>query len=82
VSLESIVAGSVIRQGHPLEGAYVTLRGASGDFVGGIRTDETGRFQFYAAPGRWTLEVQVPGGSRTRDLTLQRADNQQVEVEV
>jgi hypothetical protein len=81
MSRESTVSGHVTRQGRPLEGAYVSLKGASGEFVGGSRTDETGRFQFYAAPGRWTIEVQVAGASRTRDVTLGRGDNQQLEVE-
>jgi len=81
VSRESTISGNVTRQGRPLEGAYVSLKGASGEFVGGIRTDETGRFQFYAAPGSWTLEVQVAGGRQRRVLTLAPGDNRQLEVE-
>lgn len=81
MSRESTIRGRVTRQGRPLEGAYLSLQGASGEFVGGIRTDETGRFQFYAAPGPWTLEVQVAGGRQTQRLTLGRGDDQQLEVE-
>ena len=81
MSRESTIRGRVTRQGRPLEGAYLTLQGASGEFVGGIRTDETGRFQFYAAAGPWTLEVQVAGVRQTQRLTLGRGDDQQLEVE-
>ncbi len=81
MSRESTIRGRVTRQGRPLEGAYLSLLGASGEFVGGIRTDETGGFQFYAAPGSWTLEVQVAGGRQRQRLTLGRGDDQQLEVE-
>lgn len=81
MSRESRVSGSVTRQGRPLEGAYVTLRGASGEFVGGVRTDETGRFRFYAAPGDWTLEVQVAGALKAQPLILTGGDDQHLEVE-
>ncbi len=81
MSRESTIHGRVTRQGRPLEGAYLSLQGASGEFVGGIRTDETGRFQFYAAPGSWTLEVQVAGGRQTQRVTLTRGDDQDLEVE-
>lgn len=80
MSRESTVRGRVTRQGRPLEGAYLSLQGASGEFVGGIRTDATGRFQFYAAPGPWTLEVQVAGGSQTYRVTLARGDHQELEI--
>ena len=78
---ESTIRGRVTRQGRPLEGAYLSLQGASGEFVGGIRTDETGRFQFHAAPGPWTLEVQVAGGSQMQRVTLARGGDQELEVE-
>ncbi|HYS03519.1 MAG TPA: DUF1416 domain-containing protein [Candidatus Eisenbacteria bacterium] len=81
MSRESTIRGRVTRQGRPLEGAYLSLQGASGEFVGGIRTDETGRFQFYAAPGAWTLAVQVAGSSQTHPVTLVRGDDRELEVE-
>ena len=81
MSRESTVRGQVTRQGRPLEGAYVSLKGASEEFVGGIRTDETGRFQFYAAPGAWTLDVQAVGSRLMQRLTLKRDGDELVTVE-
>ena len=81
MSRETTLRGRVTRQGRPLEGAHLSLQGASGEFAGGIRTDETGRFQFYAAPGPWTLEVQVAGGRCTQRVTLAGGDDQELEVE-
>lgn len=81
MSRESTIRGRVTREGRPLEGAYLSLQGASGEFVGGLRTDETGRFQFYAAPGDWSLEVQVAGGRQTQRLTLARGDDQELDLE-
>ncbi len=59
----------------------MSLKGAAGEFVGGIRTDETGRFQFYAAPGAWTLDLQAVGSRLMQRLTLKRGGDQLVEVE-
>ncbi len=61
MSRESAIRGSVRSEDGPFEGAYLSLKGGSGEFVGEIRTDETGRFQFYAGPGDWTVTCLVPG---------------------
>ncbi len=82
MSRETTIQGSVRRAGNPLEGAYLTLKGASGEFVGEIRTDGSGRFRFYAKPGEWTLKCLTPAGQQTRQLTLKPGDEQEVEFEI
>ncbi|TMD05096.1 MAG: DUF1416 domain-containing protein [Chloroflexi bacterium] len=67
--------------GSPAGGRLRVPEGASEEFVGGIRTDETGRFQFYAAPGAWTLDVQAVGSRLMQRLTLKRDGDQLVTVE-
>jgi hypothetical protein len=63
VAKESIVQGTVIRDGAPVPGAYVRLLDSSGEFTAEVKTSATGAFRFFAAPGDWTLRTLVPGGS-------------------
>jgi len=63
--------GRVVRQGAPVEGAYVQLIGPSGEFTAEVRTDESGRFLFYPVAGHWMLRGFLPGGSRVeREIEL------------
>ncbi len=67
VAKESIVQGTVVRDGNPVPGAYVRLLDSSGEFTAEVQTSATGAFRFFAAPGRWTLRTLVPGGSVDTD---------------
>jgi hypothetical protein len=58
------VIGRVVREGQPVEGAYVRLSGSQGEFVAEIRTRTDGAFQFYVVPGDWTLVCLAPGAIR------------------
>ena len=69
VAKESIVQGTVVRDGNPVPGAYVRLLDSSGEFTAEVKTSATGAFRFFAAPGSWTLRTLVPGGSVDTDVT-------------
>jgi len=63
VAKESIVQGTVVRDGNPVPGAYVRLLDSTGEFTAEVQTSATGAFRFFAAPGAWTLRTLVPGGA-------------------
>ena len=50
VSKESIIEGSIQRDGMPVTG-YVRLLNADGEFTAEVPTSATGAFRFFAAPG-------------------------------
>jgi hypothetical protein len=80
---ETAIRGLVRRQGRPFEGAYLSLSGGSGEFVGEVRSDAEGRFELYAGPGDWTLTCLVTGaGRKTQQLTLKLGEQHQMEFEV
>jgi len=80
---ETAIRGRVRRQEEPVEGAYLTLKGASGEFVGEVRSDALGRFQLFAAPGEWTITCLVPGAiDRSEALTLRSGDEKEIDFEV
>ncbi|MQA86110.1 MAG: DUF1416 domain-containing protein [Streptosporangiales bacterium] len=64
VAKEAVVQGRVLRDGAPVERAYVRLLDGSEEFAGEVPTDGDGTFRFFAAPGTWTLRVLAPGGAR------------------
>lgn len=57
----TLLKGTVVEDGKPVDGAYVRLLGPSGEFVNEQRTLEEGSFLFHLAPGTWTLDWTVPG---------------------
>jgi Protein of unknown function (DUF1416) len=63
VAKESIVQGTVVRDGAPVPGAYVRLLDSTGEFTAEVQTSATGAFRFFAAPGSWTLRTLTSGGS-------------------
>jgi hypothetical protein len=65
VAKESIVQGTVVRDGSPVAGAYVRLLDSTGEFTAEVQTSSSGAFRFFAAPGDWTLRVLTPGGGST-----------------
>ena len=73
--------GRVRHDGQPVEGAYVQLIGPSGEFTAEVRTDASGRFLFYPAPGEWVLRGLVPGGARL-ELAVHLDTGQSIEVQL
>lgn len=63
VAKESIVQGTVVKDGTPVGGAYVRLLDSTGEFTAEVQTSASGAFRFYAAPGDWTLRTLTRGGS-------------------
>src|SRR5205085_549891 len=59
-----IVNGSVVREGAPMEGAYVRVLGRSGEFVNERRTGSEGTFKLHLTPATWTFIAFGSGTSR------------------
>ena len=60
VDKEAIIQGQVVREGVPVENAYVRLLDRTGDFTAEVPTDEDGHFRFFASDGEWTLRTLAP----------------------
>jgi uncharacterized GH25 family protein len=60
VAKEAIIQGQVVREGVPVENAYVRLLDRSGEFTAEVPTDEEGHFRFFAGDGEWTLRTLAP----------------------
>jgi len=61
VAKETVIQGTVAREGEPVGGAYVRLLDSTGEFTAEVPTSATGQFRFFAAPGTWTLRTLAPG---------------------
>jgi hypothetical protein len=61
---QAVVQGTVTQAGTPVSSGYVRLLNDGGDFVAEVPLTADGGFQFFAAPGDWTLKVLAPGGIR------------------
>ena len=61
---ETSIRGVVLRDGNPVEGAYVRLTGTQEEFVAEQRTPEDGAFRFWVVPGDWTVICLAPGAER------------------
>src|SRR4051812_26635138 len=71
VQKETIIQGSVTRDGEPVNG-YVRLLDEGGEFTAEVPTSATGQFRFFAAPGTWTLRALGPGASVDRLVSPRR----------
>jgi uncharacterized GH25 family protein len=60
VDKEAIIQGQVVREGVPVENAYVRLLDRTGEFTAEVPTDEDGHFRFFAGDGEWTLRTLAP----------------------
>ena len=60
---ETVIYGTVVKDGVPVPAAYVRLLDSSGEFTAEVVTSATGDYRFFAAPGRWTLSVLHSSGS-------------------
>src|SRR5256885_14272038 len=66
VATETVIQGTVTRDGEPEGGAYVRLLDSSGEFTAEVVTSATGAFRVFARPGSWTLRA-VASGDKTAD---------------
>jgi hypothetical protein len=82
VAKESIVQGTVIRDGAPVPGAYVRLLDSTGEFTAEVQTSATGAFRFFAAPGDWTLRTLTSGSSVDTAATAVQGEVVEVTVSV
>lgn len=61
---QAVVQGKVTKSGAPVSTGYARLLNSGGEFVAEVPLDSDGGFQFFAAPGDWTVRVLAPGGIR------------------
>jgi len=71
VTGQAVIQGVVTREDEPVDGAYVRLLDATGEFTAEVPTARGGRFRFFAAPGNWTLRTLVPGDSVDRAVVAE-----------
>jgi hypothetical protein len=67
---QAVVQGKVTQNGSPVSVGYARLLNSGGEFVAEVPLGADGGFQFFAAPGDWTLRVLAPGG-----ITAERGVN-------
>jgi hypothetical protein len=80
---QAVVQGTVTHGGTPIPTGYARLLNADGEFVAEVPLGTDGGFQFFAAPGDWTLRVLAPGGIRAeRGVTAATGQICKVEVTV
>ena len=74
-----VVNGTVVRDGAPMEGAYVRVLGPSGEFVNERRTGPEGTFKLYLTPATWTFIAFGPGTPRIeRAVTVEAGGDNDV----
>jgi hypothetical protein len=73
---ETVITGVVSAGQTPVEGAYVRLLDASGEFTAEVVTSATGSFRFFAAPGTWTLRALSRQGNGDATVAANRGLNQ------
>ncbi|WP_441250824.1 DUF1416 domain-containing protein [Kitasatospora sp. McL0602] len=74
VAKETIIQGSVTKNGEPVNG-YVRLLDDKGEFTAEVPTSATGQFRFFARPGTWTLRALVPGATVDRQVVTSKEVN-------
>src|SRR5437588_9106283 len=72
VAKESVIQGTVTREGQPVPSAYVRLLDASGEFTAEVVTSATGQFRFFARPGEWTLRALAAGAQADAKVEAQQ----------
>ncbi len=82
VSKESVIQGTVSRDGQPIGGAYVRLLDGTGEFTAEVPTSATGQFRFFAAPGSWTLRTLAPGATLDSSVVATLGEVADVKVEL
>jgi hypothetical protein len=80
---QAVVQGTVTKSGSPVSTGYARLLNSGGEFVAEVPLGDDGGFQFFAAPGDWTLRVLAPGGIRAEhSVTAAIGEISRVEVAV
>jgi hypothetical protein len=80
---QAVVQGTVTQGGAPVSVGYARLLNEGGEFVAEVPLGADGGFQFFAAPGDWTLRVLAPGGIRAeRGVSAAIGKISKVEVSV
>jgi uncharacterized GH25 family protein len=82
VKKESVIQGTVTREGQPVPSAYVRLLDASDEFTAEVVTSATGHFRFFARPGQWTLRALSPQGGGEARVVAQQGKAVDVEVTI
>jgi hypothetical protein len=82
VAKESILQGTVVKDGSPVGGAYVRLLDNTGEFTAEVQTSASGAFRFYAAPGDWTLRTLTRGGATDTTTTAVLGEVVELDVQV
>ena len=59
----TVIEGTVQLGGRPVEGAFVRLLDATGEFTAEVVTGESGGFRFFARPGSWTVRALSVAGT-------------------
>jgi hypothetical protein len=74
---ETVITGIVRSDdGAAVEGAYVRLLDASGEFTAEVVTSPAGQFRFFAAPGTWTVRALSRAGNGDAQVTADRGVNE------
>ena len=82
VSKETVIQGSVLKEGEPVGGAYVRLLDGSNEFTAEVVTSATGQFRFFAAPGSWTLLALAPGARGETAVSAEQGEITEAVVSV
>jgi len=77
---DTVVGGSVTRDGEPVARIPVRLLDSKGEFVAEVTTDAAGKFRFFAAEGTWIVRTVV--GAELYDRRVEAAGGQVVDVSV
>src|SRR3954470_13491812 len=81
VATETVIQGTVTRDGQPEGGAYVRLLDSSGEFTAEVVTSATGAFRFFARPGSWTLRA-LASGDATADAKVEATQGEVTETSI
>jgi uncharacterized GH25 family protein len=80
VAKESVIQGTVTREGQPVPAAYVRLLDSTGEFTAEVVTSASGQFRFFARPGEWTLRALSSQGAGEAKVVA--SEGQAVEAQV
>jgi len=80
ITKETVIYGTVVKDGSPVPAAYVRLLDAKGDFTAEVVTSATGDYRFYARPGEWTLSVLHNAGSVRQNVVASKPGLVQAEL--
>jgi uncharacterized GH25 family protein len=77
---ESIIQGTISRNGDPVGGAFVRLLDESGEFTAEVVASDNGVFRFFARPGKWTVRALAAGGTGDANVAAEAGEVTSVEL--